>query len=121
MTTPNNLTQPQSLVKYGNAVMVSTSGKKTIKESKMPQNLSPGYTEDILNSILPPREYTMDKQQLWYASHHVGFSPYLPLQPPNRTSWIFRKSWIRGCSRDRQEKLEYAPFENNSILSVSTS
>lgn len=67
MTTPNNLTQPVSLVKYGNAVMVSTSGKKNLKETKgLPQNISAAYTEDILNSILPPREYTMDKQQLWY-------------------------------------------------------
>jgi hypothetical protein len=33
MSTPSNLTQPVSLVKYGNAVMVSTSGKKNIKDS----------------------------------------------------------------------------------------
>jgi dynein light intermediate chain len=66
MSTPSNLTQPVSLVKYGNAVMVSTSGKKNIKDTKnIPQNTSAAYTEDILNSILPPREYTMDKQQLW--------------------------------------------------------
>jgi dynein light intermediate chain len=66
MSTPSNLTQPVSLVKYGNAVMVSTSGKKNVKEGKgLPQNISAAYTEDILNSILPPREYTMDKQQLW--------------------------------------------------------
>ena len=25
-------------------------------------------TEDILNSILPPREYTMQKQELWIQS-----------------------------------------------------
>lgn len=31
MTTPNNLTQPASLVKYGNAVLVSTSGKRPQK------------------------------------------------------------------------------------------
>jgi dynein light intermediate chain len=67
--TPANLTQPVSLVKYGNAVMVSTSGKKTIKDTKaLPQNIATAYTEDILNSILPPREYTMDKQQLWIQS-----------------------------------------------------
>lgn len=55
-----------SLVKYDNPVMVSTikesrgKGKKGGMEAK--QNLTP--TEDILNSILPPREWTEDGQ-LW--------------------------------------------------------
>jgi dynein light intermediate chain len=38
-----------------------------IQDAKLnPQNLTNTYTEDILNSILPPREYTTEKQQLWY-------------------------------------------------------
>eukprot|EP01025_Chloroclados_australasicus_P043785 TRINITY_DN46962_c0_g3_i1.p1 TRINITY_DN46962_c0_g3~~TRINITY_DN46962_c0_g3_i1.p1 ORF type:complete len:252 (+),score=30.49 TRINITY_DN46962_c0_g3_i1:176-931(+) len=65
----------QSLVKYDNAQLVSTS-----KENKKPQEkdkstkkktLPPvesknavSQTEDILNSILPPREWT-EESQLW--------------------------------------------------------
>jgi len=54
-----------SLVKYDNPLLVSTNkdgrgkGKKGLE---MKQNLTP--TEDILNSILPPREWTEDGQ-LW--------------------------------------------------------
>lgn len=56
--------QPDSLVKYGPQILVSTSinGKKNQK--KKTQQLMPlekaGTTrnEDYLNSILPPREYT---------------------------------------------------------------
>lgn len=59
-------TQPDSLVKYGSPILVSTSiaGKKNQKKKKQ-QQLAPlektgGTTrnEDYLNSILPPREYT---------------------------------------------------------------
>lgn len=63
----------QSLVKYDNAVLVS-SGKdkgakgKTVgkKGSLPPVEQKPGLTqtEDILNSILPPREWT-EEGQLW--------------------------------------------------------
>ena len=53
-------------MKYATAVLVSTSGKRKIDKKKeikdLPQNLTNAHTEDILNSILPPREYTMDKQ-----------------------------------------------------------
>ena len=59
----SNFNQPQSLVKYSNPVLVSTSGKKQVKVNNLtiqdsqtnPQNLANTYTEDILNSILPPR------------------------------------------------------------------
>jgi dynein light intermediate chain len=53
-----------SLVKYDNPILVSTTkdarGKKGKGESK--SSLTP--TEDILNSILPPREWT-EEGQLW--------------------------------------------------------
>lgn len=57
---PTNFNQPQSLVKYSNPVLVSTSGKKQSKvliskTQDKNQNLANTYTEDILNSILPPR------------------------------------------------------------------
>lgn len=63
----------QSLVKYDNPVLVSTSkdkgkgGKdKSGKKALPPVEQKPGLTqtEDILNSILPPREWTEDGQ-LW--------------------------------------------------------
>lgn len=58
-------THPDSLVKYGNAILVATSimGKKIVK--KTTNVLAPivgsqatTRNEDFLNSILPPREYT---------------------------------------------------------------
>lgn len=59
MLAPNN-----SLVAYDTAILVSTTkdsrGKGKRADDKT--NLTP--TEDILNSILPPREYT-DQGQLW--------------------------------------------------------
>mmetsp|Transcript_19635 Transcript_19635/g.66811 ORF Transcript_19635/g.66811 Transcript_19635/m.66811 type:complete len:247 (-) Transcript_19635:143-883(-) len=65
-----------SLVKYDNPVLVSTTkdkskskdklGKTTKKGALPPVEQKPGLTqtEDILNSILPPREWTEDGQ-LW--------------------------------------------------------
>lgn len=60
-TQPSNFNQPQSLVKYSNPVLVSSSGKKQIKVKSYfiaqdtKANNGNTYTEDILNSILPPR------------------------------------------------------------------
>eukprot|EP00954_Amorphochlora_amoebiformis_P014397 1127015-Amorphochlora_amoeboformis.AAC.2 len=78
MTTAN-----YSLVKYDNPIQISTQGKKVKKESKVSSEtrtnllsssdshapFSPHQniltpTEDILNSILPPREWT-ENGQLW--------------------------------------------------------
>ncbi|CAD8054003.1 unnamed protein product [Paramecium sonneborni] len=69
MSDKPNIPAPNSLVKYASATLVSTSGKP-IKDKKKgrdaaPQSITNAQTEDILNSILPPREYTMEKQQLW--------------------------------------------------------
>jgi dynein light intermediate chain len=58
--------QPDSLVQYGTAILVSTTTKAGQKlQGKKKANLPPldkvgGSTrsEDYLNSILPPREYT---------------------------------------------------------------
>lgn len=53
----------QSLVKYDNPILISTTkGKNKGKKAEAKQNLTP--TEDILNSIMPPREWTEDGQ-LW--------------------------------------------------------
>lgn len=49
-----------SLVKYNTPILVSGGGKKGNKD----KSASVTQTEDILNSILPPREWTEDGQ-LW--------------------------------------------------------
>lgn len=94
---PNN--QPQSLVKYSNAVLVSTAGRKSnkvliffIQDKVNPQNLASTYTEDILNSILPPREFTSEKQQLWYFKINLGFNLFQQHLQPNKMCWISNKN-----------------------------
>jgi dynein light intermediate chain len=59
-------TQNASLVKYNTPIMVSSGykGKKGGKKDKKPEAVSTSQTEDILNSILPPREMVEDGQ-LW--------------------------------------------------------
>lgn len=47
-----------SLVKYDNPILVSTTGKKGkkgAKEAATAEGKQPSQTRDILNSILPPR------------------------------------------------------------------
>jgi len=61
----------RSLIKYALPVIVSTTGKRGKdgkKDSKGEKDITSTNTEDILNSILPPREYTKDKQQLYIES-----------------------------------------------------
>ena len=59
----------KSLVKYSKPVMMNISMKKTVEKNlyfdffnneKLETN-----TDDILNSILPPREYTKDKHMIY--------------------------------------------------------
>merc|ERR1711934_705219 len=56
-----------SLVKYDNPVLVNSAKDKKSKKGGLPavsDAKAPTQTEDILNSILPPREWTEDGQ-LW--------------------------------------------------------
>mmetsp|Transcript_59057 Transcript_59057/g.173363 ORF Transcript_59057/g.173363 Transcript_59057/m.173363 type:complete len:235 (-) Transcript_59057:197-901(-) len=56
-----------SLVKYNTPILISTSGPKGKKDKdKKAKDAQPAMTqtEDILNSILPPREWTQE-DQLW--------------------------------------------------------
>lgn len=61
----------RSLIKYAKETIVSTTGKRGKdgkKDAKGEKDITSTNTEDILNSILPPREYTKDKQQLYIES-----------------------------------------------------
>jgi Axonemal dynein light chain len=57
----------RSLIKYARPVIVSTMGKRG-KDKTEGKDIATTEIEDILNSILPPREYTKDKQQLHIES-----------------------------------------------------
>jgi hypothetical protein len=57
----------RSLIKYARPVIVSTMGKRG-KDKGEGKDIATTEIEDILNSILPPREYTKDKQQLHIES-----------------------------------------------------
>jgi hypothetical protein len=78
------------------------------------------YTEDILNTILPPREYTTEKQQLWYFPPYPGSNPCRPPQPPNKTSSTCSKNSTSGCSSVRPDKQGSVLSARNSTVSVST-
>ena len=53
----------KSLVKYAKPTVLSP-GEKNDAGAINGQDFANSKTEDILNSILPPREYTIDKKQL---------------------------------------------------------
>ena len=62
----NVLPQSQSLVKYDTKIQVSTSMKGKARKKGAKQNVSSdkAQIEDVLNSVLPPREST-EEGQLW--------------------------------------------------------
>lgn len=59
--------EQRSLIKYAKPVIVSTMGKRG-KDKAENKDSAAENIEDVLNSILPPREYTKDKQQLYIES-----------------------------------------------------
>jgi hypothetical protein len=71
---PAMLPPHTSLVQYDNPVLVSTSSKANKGKGGEKQTLTP--TEDILNSILPPREWTEVQPLLWYQPY-CNTSPVL--------------------------------------------
>ena len=75
-----------SLVKFDNPVLVSSAGgKKGLAPSAKPELTQ---TEDILNSILPPREWTEDGQ-LWIQ--YVSSTPATRLDVINVQEHLDRK------------------------------
>jgi dynein light intermediate chain len=71
-----------SLVKYNTPILVNLSGKNKNKKDKEKTKAAPTatQTEDILNSILPPREWTEDGQ-LWVQ--YVSSTPATRLDVVN--------------------------------------
>jgi dynein light intermediate chain len=71
-----------SLVKYNTPILVNLSGKNKNKKDKEKAKAAPTatQTEDILNSILPPREWTEDGQ-LWVQ--YVSSTPATRLDVVN--------------------------------------
>ncbi len=71
-----------SLVKYNTPILVNLSGKNKNKKEKEKTAAAPTatQTEDILNSILPPREWTEDGQ-LWVQ--YVSSTPATRLDVVN--------------------------------------
>ena len=75
-----------SLVRYNNPILVaSTKGKKGGAEGARP---AVSQTEDILNSILPPKEWTEDGQ-LWVQ--YVSSTPATRLDVINLQEELDRK------------------------------
>jgi dynein light intermediate chain len=70
-----------SLVKYNTPILVNLGGgKKKSKDKKAEKSQPATQTEDILNSILPPREWTEDGQ-LWVQ--YVSSTPATRLDVVN--------------------------------------
>jgi dynein light intermediate chain len=93
-----------SLVRYNNPLLVaSTKSKKGGSESARPTAVS--QTEDILNSILPPKEWTEDGQ-LWVQ--YVSSTPATRLDVINLQEELDRKLQQRqaretGICPEREE------------------
>lgn len=52
----------QSLIRYDNPVLLTEAKKRKANKSKSAEKSAVPQTEDILNSIIPPREYEEDGQ-----------------------------------------------------------
>merc|ERR1711971_594037 len=94
----------QSLVKYDTPSLLTTKDKKGRKPAKGGKKLPPvegkpqlTQTEDILNSILPPREWT-EEGQLWVQ--YVSSTPATRLDVIN-----LQESLISVSCSDRHAKL----------------
>lgn len=85
----------QSLVKYDTPILVSTSkGNKKNKKTLPPiEKTTPASNEDLLNSILPPREFTISGQ-LWIQ--------YVSSTPATRVDVVNLKNDLDGKLQQRQ-------------------
>lgn len=84
--------QSGSLVKYNTPILVSTTGNKGKNAKQKASDKHTTQTEDILNSILPPREWTEDGQ-LWVQ--YVSSTPATRLDVINLQEQLDRQLQIR--------------------------
>jgi dynein light intermediate chain len=87
-----------SLVKYNTPILISTTGGskgKKEKDRKTKDAPPMSQTEDILNSILPPREWTQENQ-LWVQ--------YVSSTPATRADVINLQEDLDKCLQQRQAR-----------------
>jgi len=87
-----------SLVKYNTPILISTTGGSKVKKEKdrRTKDAPPmSQTEDILNSILPPREWTQE-DQLWVQ--------YVSSTPATRADVINLQEDLDRCLQQRQAR-----------------
>ena len=93
-----NSRDQESLVKYDTPILVSTSAKA--KKGSLPSVKSSASsqqrTEDYLNSILPPKEFT-DKGKLWVR--YVSPTPATKVDVLNLKQ-MMQKRLDHGAARD---------------------
>lgn len=110
----------RSLIKYARPVIVSTMGKRG-KDKAEGKDIATTEIEDILNSILPPREYTKDKQQLHIESVSSTAATESDVIQLQHVGFDDCRSWTSGCRQEKRERPGSAPSEKSSMRSVSTS
>lgn len=126
-TQPNNFNQPQSLVKYSNPVLVSSTGKKPPKVvlnifDRIQRSISKIYLIHtpktslilfyLLDSIQPKNN------SYGIKSNNLGFNQFRLHQQPNKMFLICRKSLTKDFNKDRHDKLVFVPFDKNYIPNV---
>jgi dynein light intermediate chain len=86
-----------SLVKYDTPALVMGKGKKPkLFVPKLDRKTALPATEDILNAILPPREWTSADGQLWVQ--HVSSTPATKIDVVNLQVWQQLGSQIRWAT-----------------------
>jgi hypothetical protein len=122
-TQPTNFNQPQSLVKYSNPVLVSSSGKKQIKVSfflhRITKAIMPALTLKIfLTPFFLQDNIPLKNNNSGKPFFIKGFNQYQLHLRPSKMFWICNKNLIRDCNKDRPEKLASVQSENNCILNA---
>jgi dynein light intermediate chain len=106
-----------SLVKYNTPILVNTTGKGKKGNKKSGIEKQTTQTEDILNSILPPREWT-DDGQLWVQ--YVSSTPATRLDVINLQEQLDRNLQIRKARETGicsiREELYSQCFGTNILL-----
>ncbi|XP_068163618.1 axonemal dynein light intermediate polypeptide 1-like [Antennarius striatus] len=87
------ITPPKSLLKYENPVLIRTTDtskdpSSIVPPSRFPDGASTSTSLDILNAILPPREWMQDNQ-LWVQ--HVSSAPCTRMEVVQLEEHLYRQ------------------------------